>query len=206
MSLFTDVSLRQTVNIILKRVCQDNPIKTNLKKRSLKKLLIDARTKISFIFNNKIYEQKDGVSTGSPLASVLANIIRTLLEEKLIRKFADDGTIKLNGCYVDDTLLVIKPNDIERVHQALNKFDRNLRFTVDRFDDVVPHFFDLELRDDEIALYKKSTNTGLYVNYNSNAPWAFRVLWIRGLTTRAKNICSPVHLKSELENIKSYAS
>ena len=40
-SLFTDVSLRQTVNIILKRVCQDNPIKTNLKKRSLKKLLID---------------------------------------------------------------------------------------------------------------------------------------------------------------------
>ena len=95
----------------------------------------------------------------------------TELEEKLIRKFVDDGTIKFYGCYVDDTLLVIKPNDIEHAHQALNKFYKNLHFTVDRFDDVVPHFLDLELRDDGIALYEKPTNTGLYVNYYSNVPW-----------------------------------
>ena len=37
-------------------------------------------------------------------------------------------------------------------------------------------------------------------------PWAFRVSWIENLTTRAKNICSPVYLKSELERIKNYAS
>ena len=30
--------------------------------------------------------------------------------------------------------------------------------------------FDLELRDDGIALYTKPTNPGLYVNYNSNVP------------------------------------
>ena len=34
----------------------------------------------------------------------------------------------------------------------------------------------------------------------------FRVSWIENLTTRAKNICSPVYLKSELERIKYYAS
>ena len=54
----------------------------------------------------------------------------TELEEKVIRKFVDDatikffgvddGTIKFYGRYVDDTLLVMKPNDIERLHQALN--------------------------------------------------------------------------------------
>ena len=60
----------------------------------------------------------------------------------------------------------------------------------------------LELCDDGIALYKKPTNTGLYVNYNSNVAWAFKVVWIKNLTTRAKNICSPVYLKSELESIK----
>ena len=37
-------------------------------------------------------------------------------------------------------------------------------------------------------------------------PWAFRVSWIENLTTRAKNICSPVYLKSQLESIKDYAS
>ena len=82
MSLFTNVPLRKTVNIILKRVYQDRLIKTNSKKRSLKKLLIDVCTKTSFIFNNKIYEQKDGVSMGSPLGPVLVNIIMAELEKK----------------------------------------------------------------------------------------------------------------------------
>ena len=48
-SLFTNVPLHKT----------DRLIKSNLKKRSLKKLLIDACIKTSFIFNNKIYEQKE---------------------------------------------------------------------------------------------------------------------------------------------------
>ena len=142
----------------------------------------------------------------SPLGPVLANITVTELEEKVIKKFVDDDTIKFYGRYVDDTLLVIKPKDIGRIHQALNKFDKNLRFTVDKFEYVLPHFLDLELRDDGIALYTKPTNTGLYVNYNSNVPWALRVSWIKSLTTRAKSICSPVYLKSELESVKRYAS
>ena len=70
----------------------------------------------------------------------------------------------------------------------------------------MPHFLDLELRDDGIALYTKPTNTGLYVNYNSNVIWTFRVSWIESLTTRAKNICSQVYVKSELESIKRCAS
>ena len=37
-------------------------------------------------------------------------------------------------------------------------------------------------------------------------PWAFRVSWIKSLTTRAKNICSAVYLKRELESIKCYVS
>ena len=49
---------------------------------------------------------------GSPLGPVLANIIMTELEEKVIRKFVEDGIIKLYGLYVDDTILVIKPKDI----------------------------------------------------------------------------------------------
>ena len=125
-SLFTNVPLRKTVNIILKRVYQDRLIKTNSKKRSLKKLLIDVCTKTSFIFNNKIYEQKDGVSMGSPLGPVLVNIIMAELEKKVIKKFVDDGTIKFYGRYVDDALLVIKPKDTGRIHQALNKFGKNL--------------------------------------------------------------------------------
>ena len=41
-SLFTNVPLKKTINIILKRIFNDKLISTNLKKRSLKKLILDA--------------------------------------------------------------------------------------------------------------------------------------------------------------------
>ena len=47
------------------------------------------------------------------------------------------------GRYVDDTLVVIKPEDLNRVHNALNNFDRNLKFTLDTLNDVVPPFFQI---------------------------------------------------------------
>ena len=47
---------------------------------------------------------------GPPLGPVLPNVIMTELEEKVIKKFVDDGTVKFYGRHVDDTLSVIKPN------------------------------------------------------------------------------------------------
>ena len=81
MSLFTKVPLLKTVNFILKRVYDDKLIQNNLKERSLKRLLLDACTRNSK-FNNKLYEQKHGVSMASRLGLVLVNIIMTELPEK----------------------------------------------------------------------------------------------------------------------------
>ena len=53
------------------------------------------------------------------------------------------------GCY----LLVIKPDNVKEVHNSLNKFDKNLRFTVDMFQNKVPHFLDLELSPDGISIF-----------------------------------------------------
>ena len=72
---------------------------------------------------------------GSSLGHVLANIIMTgfgwfgwltELEGKVIRSLISDGTIKFYGRYVDDTLLVINPHDIDHVRNLLNEFDPNL--------------------------------------------------------------------------------
>ena len=43
------------------------------------------------------------------------------------------------GRYIDDTLVIIKPEDLNHVHNALNSFDCNLKFTLDTFHDIVPH-------------------------------------------------------------------
>ena len=55
-SLFTNVPLAKTVDIILKRVYSEKLVTTNLTKRKMKKLLKDAYSKTAFTFNDKIYK------------------------------------------------------------------------------------------------------------------------------------------------------
>ena len=97
---------------------------------------------------------------GSSLDLLLANIIMTEMEKTIIKKFVDDRILLFYERYVDDTLVVIKREHLKLVHDALNNFDKNLNFTVDTFDDVVPHFLDIEIHPDSLSIYCKDTNTG----------------------------------------------
>ena len=79
---------------MLKRIYMDKVISTNLKKRSVEKLLLDTCTKTTFTFNGVIYEQRDGICMGSSLSPLLANSIMTGLEEKVVKPLINDKTIK----------------------------------------------------------------------------------------------------------------
>ena len=100
-SLFTNVPLAKTIGIILNRVYDQKLIETKLKRRSLKKLISNVCKKTTFSFNNQSYEQLDGVSMGSSLGSVLANISVKKLENVLIKDLLDTGTIAFYARYVD---------------------------------------------------------------------------------------------------------
>ena len=76
-SLFTNVPLQKTIQVILDRVYNKKLIQTKLKKRTLKKLILDTCSKTAFLCNNVVHEQIDGVSMGASLGPVLANIIMT---------------------------------------------------------------------------------------------------------------------------------
>ena len=102
-SLFTNVPIKGTVEIILRRIYQDRVVSTNLRKRTLEKLILDTFTKTAFLFNSKFYQQKDGVSMGSSLGPVLASIIMTELEDVITKPLIADDTIKFYSPLVDDT-------------------------------------------------------------------------------------------------------
>ena len=136
--------LQRSINVILKRIYDDKLIHTDIKKDAMRKLIKDTCKKIVFSFDDIIYEQIDGVSMGSPLAPVLANIVMTELEKTVVQKLTASGMIKFYCRYVDDTLLLVKPADIPHIHNLFNKFDKNLRFTVDRFENEVPHFREIK--------------------------------------------------------------
>ena len=133
-SLFTNVPLQRTINIILNRIYKNKAITTNLKKSTLKKLIHDCCTKTTFSFNDKLYEQIDGVCMGSSLGPVLANIIMTELEKIVLPKLFEEEIIKFYVRYVDDTLVMIKEEKVNEVLQHFNEFDKNLQFTKDTFD------------------------------------------------------------------------
>ena len=88
-SLCTNVPIKQSVDIILRRIYHDCVISKNCKKH-----ILDTRTKTAFPFINKFSQQKDGASMGSSLGPVLANIIMTELEYVTIKSLIADGRIK----------------------------------------------------------------------------------------------------------------
>ena len=95
--------------------------------------------------DNILYEQIDGVSMGSPLALVLDNIIMTELEKTAVQKLTASGMINFYYRHVDDTFLLAKPADIPHIRNLFNKFDKNLHFTVNSFENKVPHFLDTKM-------------------------------------------------------------
>ena len=88
-SPFTNFPLQRSINIMLKKIYDDKSIHTNIKKNMMLKLIKDTCKKTAFSFDNIIYEQIGGVSRGSPLAPILANIIMTELEKSVVQKLYD---------------------------------------------------------------------------------------------------------------------
>ena len=72
-SLFTNISLQETIDIAINLIFNHN-LNLNITKKELKKLFLFATSQIHFLFNGKFYDQIDGVAMSSPLAPVLANI------------------------------------------------------------------------------------------------------------------------------------
>ena len=111
-SLFTNVPLKETIDIILNKIYHEKKNETNIP-RNMKDLLYLCMKHDHFTYGGKIYIQIDGVAMGSPLGPVLANIFMISLEEAIL------PSIKKHVAhwkrYVDDRHTYIDPSKIEFV-------------------------------------------------------------------------------------------
>ena len=162
-SLFMNVPLNKTINIILDRIYHQKLPKTNLEKRTMKKNLLDSCTKTAFSYDNVIYQQCDEISMGSSFAPVLAAIVLTQSEKVVVTPLTKSGILKFYCRYVDDTLVLIKEDQIGKILKAFNSFHNNLQFTVDKFENEDVRSLELRVMNNgEINIYVKDTNSGLY--------------------------------------------
>ena len=66
-SLFTNILLQESIDIAINLIFNHNP-NINVTRKELKKPFVFASSQTHFIFNNKFYNQINGVGMSSPLA------------------------------------------------------------------------------------------------------------------------------------------
>lgn len=141
---------------------------------------------------------------GGSLGLVLANIIMTEFELDIIKTLLENDTVKFYGRYVDNTLMLIKPENISKRVTRFHSFD-NIHFTHEDFPEENSRFRDNQITN-ELSIYCKNTCTSQYTHLNSYVPCQYRISWIRKLVYRIYHICSPSKLKNKPHFIKNLAS
>nr|VZI47083.1 unnamed protein product [Spirometra erinaceieuropaei] len=142
-------------------------------------------------FDNRYYQQVKGTPMGSPISGLLAELVLQRLEEVVFQAIKP----KLWLRYVDDTFVIIKKCEVERLHQRLNDVFPAIQFTREEaIGDSLP-FLDVriqKLSDGALAtsVHRKDSNSEIILNYGSNHPAAHKRSCVRTLFHRAYCYCN----------------
>ena len=141
----------------------------------------------------------------SQLGPVLA-IFMVELEQNIIPTLSKD--ISLWKRYVDDTFCFVNSNSINYVLESLNSFHSNINFTIEIEKEKKIAFLDILLIHNKdlvsTTVYRKKTNTNLYINWKSFSPNNWKRGTLKTLVSRAYDICSnEKYLKEELNYIET---
>ena len=202
-SLFTNIPLRETIDIALDSLYRDPQIqRPSQPEELLRKMLLKATTDVEFSFDGNMYKQVDGVAMGSSLGPTLANIFVGFQESRI----EDEKWPRFYRRFVDDTFSVFLDEDQALAFfRVLNQLHPALQFTMESEADAKLPFMDVlvQRRNGRFlrSVYRKPTFTGLYTRWDSFAPTHQKVALIKSLSSRARKICSESMLEQEFEKL-----
>jgi hypothetical protein len=106
-SLYTNVPVNETIDIILDRIfTNDLILHHGLTRNSLQKLLKLSLNDSFFRFDGCLYQQLDGLAMGSALSPVVANIFLDQFETQHLRNCPPEFKPKFYRRYLDDTFFL----------------------------------------------------------------------------------------------------
>ena len=151
-----------------------------------------------------MYCQVDGISMGSPLGPILANIFVGFYEKLFFYRFPKPY-IYLH--YVNDTFACFSScNEVLSFFHCLNDFHHSLTFIMDEEKDNKLTFLDVLAECCSFAfvtcIHRKPTFTGQYLSWDAFAPKSRKINLIKCPKFRALKICLDNKIKSEFEQIK----
>ncbi|BHF81340.1 hypothetical protein SprV_0702447000 [Sparganum proliferum] len=198
-ALFSSIPHDLAIECVAQRL-QDNPVEIPTQ-HIIELLKLCLRNYCQF--DNKFYQQVKGTPMGSPISGLLAELVLQRLEKEVFQNLSPKVWLR----YVDDTFVVVKNCEVERLHQRLNDVFPDIQFTREvAIGDSLP-FLDVRIQrlsDGSLAtsVHRKGSNSEIILNYGSNHPAAHKRSCFRTLFHRAYRYCnSDDLLKKELAHL-----
>ncbi len=130
-SFFTNIPTLETIEIIVDMAFDGVELFHGMEKDDLRKLLRICVQESHFQFDGNYYEQIDGVSMGSPLGPLFANIFMSWFVKRYMNELKNLG-VESWSRFVDDTFVILKSRkDAEIVLKFLNTKHPNIKFTME---------------------------------------------------------------------------
>ena len=202
-SLFTSIPLQLALD------CTETAITNSTRKLPLPNddimdLLKLCLTCSFFQYNGKHYKQLHGTAMGSPVSGVVAEIVMQNIEQQALATYKE--TLPLWLRYVDDTFTAVHKDEIDFLHEHLNKQNTYIQFTREIEENGKIPFLDcLASRDNNkirTTIYRKPTNSDRLLDQCSYHPTCHKATAVRTLTRRAHLVCdSPKSLSSEAKHL-----
>jgi len=207
-SLFTNVPVEQTIDIIINNVYNNpNKLPPSIPAEDMRKLLVICTTRTPFSDGKGgLYVQCDGCSMGSALGPTLAEFYMCHLENGV---FERNPTLKplVYTRYVDDCFLLV--DNVDQIDSIKRQFEENsvLKFTHELEKSKQLPFLDSLIRIHgnkiQTSVYIKSTNFGDCINYKSVCPERYKTGVIKTMLHRGYHISSSWELFiAEIDRIK----
>ena len=151
----------------------------------------------TFLFDGTVYTQTDGVAMGNSLGPILADIYMAHVEETaFLKESLDFSPVFYRRC-MDDTFCLFKEQDhVQRFLHLINSVDESIQFDVEHEQNISLAFLDTVVTRDsnntypDISTKFKATDKGLFYNFNSFIPSAFKMNLMSSLIYRVYNIAS----------------
>lgn len=178
-SLFTNIPLNETISICVDKLYfRDDFLLNGLSKKEFRSLLELATKESLFLFNKEYYSQTDGVAMGSPLGPTLANVFLCHYEEIWLKSCPIQFKPTYYKRYVDDIFCLFESEiHANQFQKYLNSRHKSMNFSLDKEKDGCLSFLDVKITRNETfitSLYKKSTFSGLYLNFKSHVPDTYK--------------------------------
>ena len=132
-SLFTNIPLDETINIIIEKLFSENETVHNLNKDQFKCLLTLATKESYFLFDEELYQQVDSVAMGSPLGPTLANIFICHYEDIRLSSCSLECKPSYYKRYVDDIFVLFESeSQVELFKNFMNTCHPKMKFTFEK--------------------------------------------------------------------------